>query len=158
AVEEHPRYTFHFDAPLPARGRLAIHDTNFAASEGTSRLAARGLDGVELRGDDLPPVVDLIAVRPVWQLTDAEERRTKEVAVVFRGRATGSLPPTPSPDGIAGRKILPPSPLVGEGRGGGAGPSNATRPPLTPTLPHKGGGGQLAGRLSELLDRVSGAS
>ena len=41
-VEEHPRYTFHLEAPLPANGRLGIHDTNYVSSEGTSRLAVRG--------------------------------------------------------------------------------------------------------------------
>ena len=50
-VEEHPRYTFHLEAQIPAAGRLAIRDTNFVSSEGTSRLAIRGRDGVVIEGD-----------------------------------------------------------------------------------------------------------
>ncbi len=46
AVEEHPRYTFHLEARIPAAGRLAIRDTNFVSSEGTSRLAIRARGGV----------------------------------------------------------------------------------------------------------------
>src|SRR4051794_24258257 len=34
-VEEHPIFTFHFEADLPAHGRLAIRDTNYEGSEGT---------------------------------------------------------------------------------------------------------------------------
>ncbi len=85
-VEEHPRYTFHFEADLPARGRLTIQDTNFAGSEGTSRLAVRGRDGVSTHGDDLPGNVDEIPIRPVWQLSDDEERRTKRVTVDYGAR------------------------------------------------------------------------
>lgn len=83
AVEEHPRYTFHFRAAIPDHGRLFLHDTNFAASEGTSRLAIRGRDGVVVRGDELPGNVDEIRIRPTWQLTDEEEARTKRVAVEY---------------------------------------------------------------------------
>ncbi len=143
AVEEHPRYTFHFDAPLPARGRLAIHDTNFAASEGTSRLAVRGLDGVELRGDELPPVVDLIPIRPVWQLTDDEERRTKQVEVDFRGPAIASLSPRPPLDSLPRGESLPPSPLAGEGRGGGADTGSTHAPVPHPGPPPQGGRGSV---------------
>ncbi|QQS12664.1 MAG: pyruvate dehydrogenase complex dihydrolipoamide acetyltransferase [Rhodospirillales bacterium] len=57
---------------------------------------------------------------------------------------------------------LPPSPLVGEGRGGGAAPPASTSvAPPTPTLPHKGGGGSSAsapgGRIfaSPLAKRVA---
>ena len=91
AVEEHPRYTFHFEAPLPERGRLKVQDTNFVASEGTSRLGVRARDGVSVESDDLAPDVEQIPTRPVWQLSDAEERRTKQVDVAFR-----SLPAAPS--------------------------------------------------------------
>ena len=89
AVEEHPRFTFHFEAMLPDRGRLKVHDTNYVSSEGTSRLAIRGRDGVVVEGDDLPPDVADIPVRPVWQLTDLEERRTKQVEITFRGPSLG---------------------------------------------------------------------
>jgi nickel/cobalt exporter len=82
AVEEHPRYTFEFAAEVPARATLTVHDTNFASSEGTSRLAVRGV-GVLVRGDDLPDDVGRIPARPVWQLSDAEERRTRQVRVDY---------------------------------------------------------------------------
>ena len=58
SVEEHPRYTFHFQAPLPEGGVLTIHDTNYASSEGTSRLAVRARDGASIQGDGLPPDVE----------------------------------------------------------------------------------------------------
>jgi len=86
-VEEHPRYTFHLEAPLPAAGRLIIHDTNYASSEGTSRLAVRGRDGVTVEGDALPTEVEEIAARPVWQLSDEEEWRTRKVETTFHGPA-----------------------------------------------------------------------
>src|SRR5262249_39095735 len=96
AVEEHPRYTFHYSATLPASGQLTIHDTNYVASEGTSRLAVRGARGVVVRGDELPPDVTQIAARPLWQLTDAEERRTRQVEVEFTTPAVASIPTPPS--------------------------------------------------------------
>ena len=49
-VEEHPRYTFHFEARIAGDGRLAVRDTNYVSSEGTSRLAVRGRDGVMVDG------------------------------------------------------------------------------------------------------------
>jgi len=83
-VEEHPRFTFHFDLSLPGHGRIAIRDTNFASSEGTSRLAVRS-HGVVIDADGpLPADVDQVATRPVWQLTDDEERRTKQAEFDFR--------------------------------------------------------------------------
>jgi ABC-type nickel/cobalt efflux system permease component RcnA len=87
AVEQHPRYTFHFAADLPPRGRLVLHDTNYAGSEGTSRLAVRGR-GVVVRGDDLPADVEQIPIRPAWQLGDAEEHRTKRVEVDYSEEAS----------------------------------------------------------------------
>src|SRR3954447_16116537 len=50
AVEEHPRFTFHLEVPIPARGRLRVQDTNYAGSEGTSRLALRAEGPVRIRG------------------------------------------------------------------------------------------------------------
>ena len=83
-VEEHPRFTFHFELSLPGHGRIAIRDTNFASSEGTSRLAVRS-HGVVIESDGpLPADVNQVAIRPVWQLTDDEERRTKQAEFDFR--------------------------------------------------------------------------
>ncbi|MBX6312315.1 MAG: ABC transporter permease [Isosphaeraceae bacterium] len=101
AVEEHPRYTFHFEAAaLPPRGRLKIQDTNYASSEGMSRLALRGAGGVLIRGDALPTDVEQIPWRPVWQLSDEEERRTKGLDVEYDSgiaEAHVSVPPRPAP-------------------------------------------------------------
>ena len=88
-VEEHPRYTFHLVGQLPERGRLSIHDTNYASSEGTSRLAVRARDGVQISGDNLPEDVDQIPIRPVWQLGDDEERRTRQTEITFRATGLG---------------------------------------------------------------------
>jgi nickel/cobalt transporter (NicO) family protein len=82
-VEEHPRYTFHFEAAIPDQGKLSIRDHNFVSSEGTSRLGVRGRDGVKVIGDDLSGDVEQIPIRPVWQLSDEEERRTKQVDVRY---------------------------------------------------------------------------
>ena len=38
----------------PARAGSRLNDTNYAASEGTSRLALRAVGGVAVRGDSLP--------------------------------------------------------------------------------------------------------
>jgi nickel/cobalt transporter (NicO) family protein len=84
AVEEHPRYTFCLETALPAAGRLIVRDTNFASSEGTSRLAIRGRDGVVIEGDPGPADVEQVPIRPVWALSDDEERRTKQVEASFR--------------------------------------------------------------------------
>ncbi len=87
-VEEHPRYTFHFEAAIPDGGRLTVRDTNYTSSEGTSRLAIRGRDGLIIEGDDRPAEVDQIQIRPVWQLSNEDERRTKEATVRFRRPST----------------------------------------------------------------------
>ncbi|MDR3639256.1 MAG: ABC transporter permease [Isosphaeraceae bacterium] len=104
-VEEHPRYTFHFEATLPPQGRLVVQDNNFAGSEGTSRLAVRGAGGVVLKGDDLPGDVRSIAIRPVWQLSDVEERRTKRVEVDYETTTR----PSAREDATAERVLPPPT-------------------------------------------------
>jgi ABC-type nickel/cobalt efflux system permease component RcnA len=91
AIEEHPRYIFHFRAKLKTNhGKLHVQDTNFSSSEGTSRLAIKPIEGVRLRGDDLPQSVDEIAIQPVWKLTDQEERRTRQVEVDFETSGTSA--------------------------------------------------------------------
>jgi ABC-type nickel/cobalt efflux system permease component RcnA len=99
-VEEHPRYTFHLEAVLPPQGRLTVHDTNFTSSEGTSRLALRGV-GVAIEGSTVPNDVTTIVPRPIWQLSDQEERDTRFVATRFRtlvaGPAEGPRPARPTP-------------------------------------------------------------
>ena len=54
-VEDHPRFLFRFEAAIADRGRLALDDTNYASSEGTTRLACRAEAGVRLAGDLPPP-------------------------------------------------------------------------------------------------------
>jgi nickel/cobalt transporter (NicO) family protein len=93
SVEEHPRYTFHLEAKIPDAGRLSIRDTNFVSSEGTSRLAIRGRDGVRLEGYDGPPDVENVPIRPVWELSDSEERQTKQVEIRYRGPNDGEKRP-----------------------------------------------------------------
>jgi nickel/cobalt transporter (NicO) family protein len=82
-LEEHPRYTFRYEAAIPEQGSLRVRDLNFVSSEGTSRLGVRGRDGVNISGDNLAGDVEQITVRPVWQLSDEEERRTRQVDVRF---------------------------------------------------------------------------
>jgi ABC-type nickel/cobalt efflux system permease component RcnA len=89
AVEEHPRYTFHLAARLPERGRLEIKDTNYVASEGISRLAMRRSGAIVVRGYVGPEDVARVPMIPVWQQTDTEERRSKQVALEFEP-ATGT--------------------------------------------------------------------
>ena len=92
SIEEHPRYTFHYEAKIGSQGRLSIRDHNYSSSEGTSRLAVRGLGGIRIDGDDLPTVVDQIPARPVWQLSDEEERRTKQLRSASRPRPSRTWP------------------------------------------------------------------
>jgi nickel/cobalt transporter (NicO) family protein len=99
SVEDHVRYTFHFETDLPPRGRLAIRDTNYASGEGTSRLAVQGMSGIVIRGDELPSDVTKIPNRRVWQLTDAEERRTRQLEIQFEpevGTIGEALAPPPA--------------------------------------------------------------
>jgi ABC-type nickel/cobalt efflux system permease component RcnA len=129
-VEEHPRYVFHLEAEIPDRGRLAIRDTNYSASEGTSRLAVRGRAGVVIHGDDLPGDVQAIAIRPVWQLSVDEERRTKQAEVDY--------------------EVMPGPDL----------PSSTTTAAEVPVAPKVSGPAPQFGatRLTELLDRPAGRS
>ncbi|HWE40024.1 MAG TPA: ABC transporter permease [Isosphaeraceae bacterium] len=133
-IEGHPRYTFRLVGPLPGRGKLSIRDTNFASSEGTSRLAIRGRDGAIVRGDELPEDVGEIPTRPVWMLSDEEEGRTKAVVVTFN-----------APTAIVGRPAVVP----GSKAKPGPGPKPAPAPARL---------GPTSGRLSALLDRLEGVS
>lgn len=96
-IEEHPRYTFHLVARLPEEGRLIVQDTNYVSSEGTSRLAVRARGDVSMQTDDLPSDVESIPVRPVWQLSDEEELRTKKVELDFRSNTGPSASSRPEP-------------------------------------------------------------
>ncbi len=95
-VEEHPRFTFRFIGAIPDAGHLTVLDTNYRQSEGTSRLAIRGV-GVAVKGDNLPTDVDAIPERPVWQLSDEEEKRTRGVSVDYQPSKTTATPVTFAP-------------------------------------------------------------
>lgn len=88
-IESHPRFIFHFSAAIPSAGRIRVRDANFLSSEGTSRLAIRGR-GVNVAADDLPGDVERIPARPTWQLTNAEEKRTRQVAASYQTEAVVS--------------------------------------------------------------------
>jgi ABC-type nickel/cobalt efflux system permease component RcnA len=110
-VEDHPRFTFHFETPIPPRGRLVIHDTNYTTSEGTSRLALRPLAGLTVQGDDLPTDVNQIPIRPAWQLSDREERRTHQIVVDYDRVAGVAQQPRSSGDAPGLRSSNPSPPI-----------------------------------------------
>jgi ABC-type nickel/cobalt efflux system permease component RcnA len=109
AVEEHPRLTFHYRADLPAGGRLVVRDTNYASSEGSSRLALRAV-GLTVVGYDGPTDIATVPIRPLWQLSDEQERATKEVVVTFRPVAAAPVH-SPAPHLAAARSPGPRSRL-----------------------------------------------
>ena len=138
-LEEHPRYTFRLEGTIPETGRLRIVDTNYASSEGTSRLAIRAVAGVAFDGDELPGDVEQIPIRPVWQLTDAEERRTKEVEVEFRVLDSSPVARAEAPEvTMEGTAAASPSPRPA-----------AISKPVTARADRR------VGSLSELLDPAS---
>jgi ABC-type nickel/cobalt efflux system permease component RcnA len=111
AIEEHPRFSFRFSAPLPGSGRLALQDINYAASEGTSRLALRAEPGVRVTGYEGAADVRDVPERPVWQLSDAEERATREVSVAIAPAEPGA-PAAARAAPAAGAGALPDAELV----------------------------------------------
>ena len=129
-VEEHPRFTFRFAAPVPPSGHLSIRDTNYVASEGTSRLALRPLVGVTTSEIGGPEDVREIPIRPIWQLSSDEERRTREIDLDYRAEAETKAP---------------------------AAAVVATSPATTPLAPSSQPIGPGTDRLSRLLDRASTA-
>jgi ABC-type nickel/cobalt efflux system permease component RcnA len=112
AVEGHPRYTFRLQTEIAATGRLVIRDTNFISSQGTSRLAIRGADGVALEGSEWPTDVERVPIRPVWDLSDEEERRTKEAQVGYH--TSSNADNRPGPESLPGAGG-PDSPRVRDG-------------------------------------------
>jgi ABC-type nickel/cobalt efflux system permease component RcnA len=138
SVEQHPRYVFHLQAELPRHGRLRLQDLNYTGSEGTSRLALRALE-VAVRGYDGPKDVADVTIRPVWQLTDEEEARTKQLAVDFESARSLARPP-PVSGGEARERLPDPASPLKEGRPGEV---------RSPTTAERSG-------LPALLDRLSG--
>jgi nickel/cobalt exporter len=76
----------------------------------------RGQHGVLIRGDEQPGDVSLIPIRPAWQMTDAEERRTKQLEVEFEpeGGRAGEAPHLPAV--VTSVKRRPPGPAEGLSR------------------------------------------
>lgn len=103
-VEDHPRFVFQYRAELPERGRLRLRDTNYVSAEGMSRLAVRG-EGVTVSGYAGPSDVEAIPYRPLWQLSDEEEARTREAAVDFAPRT--ELPRTVVARPVPRAEVLP---------------------------------------------------
>ncbi len=103
-IEGHPRYTFHLAGSIPSSGGMRVRDTNYVSSEGTSRLAIRGLGGVVVTGDSLPSEVAQIEVRQTVFLSDEEERRTKQLQVDYRAPEPAA-PDSAHPDGTAASVI-----------------------------------------------------
>ena len=133
-VEDHPRFLFHYQVAMPPAGHLKVQDINYAGSEGTSRLAVRGRHGIEVRGDDLPGDVQAIAIRPVWQLSDGEERRTRCVDVDFTAPVSQAhVPRSPGAEPLG-----PPLPAAQQ------------RPATTRMVPVLG-----SAQLTRLLDRTA---
>jgi ABC-type nickel/cobalt efflux system permease component RcnA len=99
-VEEHPRFLFRFEAALPPRGRLRLRDGNYVSSEGTSRLALRGAEGVTIEGYEGPTRIGEAEDRPNWMLSDAEEAATRGFDVWYEAdgeaRSEEALPPSGS--------------------------------------------------------------
>jgi len=121
-IEDHLRFRFRFEAKLPPKGTLSVVDTNYASSEGATRLGLRVDPSLDASGDLPPTDVASIASRPTWQLSDLEERRTKRLRVAYVPRASpGVLPTEP-----------PPSPAP-------ASPREATSSGLTRLLDHRSG-------------------
>ncbi len=99
-IEGHPIFVFHFESTIAPSGRLTINDTNYLASEGTSRLALRPTGGVRVDGDTLPTDVTAIPIKPVWQLDKDEERRTRRLTVDFALTPSSGPQPTAEPVAI----------------------------------------------------------
>lgn len=92
-VREHPRYVFHLTAPIPPAGRLWLRDSNYASSEGTSRLALRSASGVRMVDYRGPADIADVPIQPTWMLSNEEERLTKEVDAAYQSLAVPSLEP-----------------------------------------------------------------
>lgn len=144
-TEEHPQYTFHFEAELPASGRLKVQDTNFESSEGSSRLALRGQDGLVLQGDSLPSDVQQIAIQPLWMMSDLEERRTKQATIEFQTARLEVNTPTPEPTHARSQEPV--------SRTTQSEPLRRPQPSIGRATP-----GRVGERLSKLLDRTTGFS
>lgn len=89
-VEEHPRFTFHFTAVIPGRGSLRLIDSNYAESQGSSRLAVRSEGDVAIDGYQGPADVHSIPIPILWKRTPVEERSGHRLDLDYRS-GSGSV-------------------------------------------------------------------
>ena len=107
-VEDHPRIRFRFEATVPAQGRLALIDTNYASASGATRLALAVDPGMIVTGDRPPARVESIPWRSPWELSDQEENQTKRLRIDYRPRLAVESPP-PGPATTAQSAVPPPA-------------------------------------------------
>ncbi len=119
-IREHPRYLFHLRGVIPPSGRLSLRDSNYASSEGTSRLAVRAGSGARLAGYSGPANVEDVPIQPTWMLSNEDERLTKEVEATYTRSAGIPLEPTRASPPSATTPIADPalSRLLDRSRGG----------------------------------------
>ena len=98
---------------------------------------------MQIDGDTLPEDVDQIPIRPVWQLGDDEERRTRQTEIAFRTTDLGAS------SAVAGSTPVPSREVATSDEA----PTSVSRGGQTiPTEPGR------TTQLSRLLDRRSGVS
>ncbi len=85
-VEDHLRIAFEFAATIPTQGHLRLTDTNYASSEGSTRLGLRVAPALVVAGDLPPTEVSSVPWRPVWEMTDQQERQSKQLDIAYRPR------------------------------------------------------------------------
>ena len=124
ATDDHLRITFRLEATIPPAGELHLRDTNYASAEGSARLAFQTDPGVVVAGAIPPAAVESIPWVPAWQMTDEQERRSKQLDVAYH--------PT----------LAPLEPIVAPA------PSSPPKPPKSSTPARSAPGG-----LIRLLDR-----
>ncbi|QDV33671.1 nickel/cobalt efflux protein RcnA [Tautonia plasticadhaerens] len=90
--EQHALLTFHFEATVPASGRLRLRDTNYVSSYGTSRLALGVSPGTVVAGYEGPTELAEVAEVPIWAMSDDQEEATRGVEVVYGPSGGGELP------------------------------------------------------------------
>ena len=100
-AEDHLRITFQLEATIPSVGKLHLRDTNYATAEGSARLGLRSDRGVEVVGATPPAEVESIPWLPAWQMTDEQERSSKQLDVVYQVAEQAAelvvVPPAPKP-------------------------------------------------------------
>lgn len=110
-AEDHLVYRFTYEAELPPAGHLTFRDTNHLTSEGTSRIGLRVHPKVEVKNAPAESEVLVLPAQPVWRLSAAEERATREFSLDFESRRAA--------DPFKARRLVAPISDVGRGTNGG---------------------------------------